>query len=86
MTIPASAAAPKEWHTCEVTAEDFVASTYNEKDRKDYVYVSPALGGKVVNAFMANDFWTSVKKVQTAGGIDMPLPSDHRPVVVDINF
>ena len=67
-------------------AEDFVASTYNEKDRKDYVYVSPALGGKVVNAFMANDSWTYVKKVQTAGGIDMPLPSDHRPIVVDINL
>ena len=36
--------------------------------------------------FMANDSWTYVKKVQTAGGIDMPLPSDHRPLVVDINF
>jgi hypothetical protein len=35
---------------------------------------------------MANDSWTYAKKVQTAGGIDMPLPSDHRPIVVDINL
>lgn len=64
--------------------EDFVASTYNEKDRKDFVYVSPSLGSKVVNAYMLNDSWNYVNTKVTVGGNDMPMPSDHRPIVVEL--
>lgn len=65
---------------------DFVASTYGEKDRKDYVYVSPAMSEKLVSAFMLNDAWNYVNTKITVGGTEMKLPSDHRPIVVEFDF
>lgn len=63
---------------------DFVASTYGNTDRRDYMYVSPAMGSKVVRAFNVNDSWT---KTKSKGAVsDMNVPSDHRPMLVEFNF
>ena len=63
---------------------DFVSSTYGNTDRRDYMYVSPALSGKVVRAFNVNDSWTKTKS--TGAVSDMNVPSDHRPMLVEFNF
>ena len=65
---------------------DFVASTYSEKDRKDYVYLSPALAGKMANAFVLNDDWTYVATIRTVSGTNMKTPSDHRPILVELQL
>lgn len=63
---------------------DFVSSTYGNTDRRDYMYVSPALSGKVVRAFNVNDSWTKTKGKGAVS--DMNVPSDHRPMLVEFNF
>lgn len=63
---------------------DFVASTYGNTDRRDYMYVSPAMSSKVVRAFNVNDKWTKTKS--TGAVSDMNVPSDHRPMLVEFNF
>ncbi len=63
---------------------DFVSSTYGNTDRRDYMYVSPAMSGKVVRAFNVNDKWTKTKGKGAVS--DMNVPSDHRPMLVEFNF
>ena len=63
-------------------APQFVQSTYGV-DRKDYVYLSPALVQNVVRASTFNDSFTP----GTVTGIsNFRIPSDHRPFIIDFNL
>ena len=64
--------------------DNFMASTYGTS-RIDYVYVSPALMDKVVNAFILADQW-NYKGDKSPYVDSFRMPSDHRPVVVDFNL
>ncbi len=64
--------------------ENFVSSTYGAA-RIDYVYVSPAMNGKVVNGFILNDQWNY--KGDPSPYVDtFRVPSDHRPILVDFEL
>ena len=64
--------------------ENFVSSIYGAA-RIDYVYVSPAMNGKVVNGFILNDQWNY--KGDPSPYVDtFRMPSDHRPILVDFEL
>ena len=61
--------------------DNFMASTYGTS-RIDYVYVSPSLMDKVVNAFILADQW-NYQGAKSPYVADFRMPSDHRPIIVD---
>ncbi len=66
------------------TPDTFCSSTNGSKDRRDFVYLSPALMGKTVRAISLNDSWTySIKSLNIS---NFKSPSDHRPILVDIQL
>lgn len=52
--------------------------------RVDYVFASPSVFGSVVDAYVVMDDWTM--PVQSAQFSDFCLPSDHRPILVDLKL
>ena len=65
-------------------ADTFCSTTKNAKDRKDHVYVSPGLMPKIKRVIIVNDSWT-YNLVET-GISSFWSPSDHRPILVDIDL
>ena len=63
-------------------APQFVQSTYGV-DRRDFVYLSPALVQNVVRAVTFTDSFTPGTKT---GISNFSIPSDHRPFIVDFNI
>ena len=63
-------------------APQFVQSTYGV-DRRDYVYLSPAL---VQNVVRASTFTDSFTPGTVTGISNFKTPSDHRPFIVDFNL
>jgi len=60
-------------------------STMHYPCRLDYVYLSPALYGKVVGADICHDFYT--EPVRNPENIsNFYHPSDHRPIIVDFKL
>lgn len=62
---------------------DFMASA-GESSRIDYMYASPSMFGKVKNAMILVDEWTTTKASPYV--TSFRDPSDHRPVMVDFEF
>lgn len=60
----------------------FVTSTQGNS-RIDYVYMTPSLAKDVVSTRMLMDAWTIAYKVGTTG---FYYPSDHRPILVDLQY
>ena len=60
----------------------FISSTQGNS-RIDYVYMSPSLYRDVKSACTVMDIWTLAYKAGTTG---FYYPSDHRPVMVDLQF
>ena len=63
-------------------APQFVRSTYRA-DRRDYVYLSPAL---VQNVVRASTFTDSFTPCTESGVSTFRTPSDHRPFIIDFNL
>ena len=63
-------------------APQFVQSTYGV-DRRDFVYLSPALVQNVVRAVTFTDSFTPGTKT---GISNFSIPSDHRPFIIDFNL
>ncbi|MBO6169943.1 MAG: metal-dependent hydrolase [Bacteroidales bacterium] len=64
--------------------DNFMASTFGTS-RIDYVYVSPVLMDKVVNAFILADQWNY--RGDKSPYVDtFRMPSDHRPIIVDFDL
>lgn len=62
----------------------FHPSTYSAA-RIDYVYMTPALYGKVVEAYTCHDYYT--EPVRNPENIsNFYHPSDHRPIIVDFKL
>ena len=70
------------WNAGE--ADTFCSTTKNAKDRKDHIYVSPGLMPKIKRVIIVNDSWT-YNLVET-GISTFWSPSDHRPILVDIDL
>ncbi len=64
--------------------DNFMASTYGTS-RIDYVYVSPSLMEKVVNAFILADQW-NYQGAKSPYVDSFRMPSDHRPIIVDFQL
>ena len=71
-------------NACYPAPANFVSSTYGSA-RIDYVYVSPAMMGKVVNSLSLNDQWNY--KANPSPYVEtFRMPSDHRPILVDFEL
>lgn len=66
--------------------DTFCSTTINAKDRKDHVYVSPELMPKIRRAIIVNDIWTYKIESHTLSSQTFRSPSDHRPILVDIDL
>ena len=70
------------WNAGE--ADTFCSSTSGAKDRRDFIYLSPSLMDKTRRAIMVNDAWTY--QIVPLGIGNFKSPSDHRPILVDIQL
>lgn len=61
----------------------FVSSTYGNA-RIDYIYASPSMYARIVNALIVVDKWTSATKSPYVS--KLLRPSDHRPILVDFEL
>ena len=61
----------------------FVSSTYGNA-RIDYIYASPSMYARIVNALIVVDKWTSATKSPYVS--NFYDPSDHRPILVDFEL
>ena len=66
------------------TPDTFCCTTTGAKDRRDFIYLSPSLMGKTRRAIVLNDSWTY--DIQALGISNFKSPSDHRPILVDIQL
>lgn len=67
-------------------ADTFCNTTTGAKDRRDYIYLSPSLMNKTRRAIMVNDSWTYNIEVIPLSEQSFKSPSDHRPILVDIDL
>ncbi len=67
-------------------ADTFCNTTSGAKDRRDFIYLSPSLMNKTRRAIMLNDSWTYKLKVIHLSEQSFKSPSDHRPILVDIQL
>ncbi len=70
------------WNVGEV--DTFCSTSSGSKDRRDFIYLSPALMNKTKCAIMVNDSWTYKIKSHKLTEQTFKSPSDHRPILVDI--
>ena len=61
----------------------FVSTTYGNA-RIDYIYASPSMYGRIVNACVLVDGWTTLR--QSPYVSNFYNPSDHRPIIVDFEM
>ena len=67
-------------------ADTFCNTTTGAKDRRDFIYLSPSLMDKTRRAIMVNDSWTYNIVVIPLSVQSFKSPSDHRPILVDIEL
>ena len=67
-------------------ADTFCNTTTGAKDRRDFIYLSPSLMNKTRRAIMLNDSWTYKIEVIQLSEQSFKSPSDHRPILVDIQL
>ena len=61
----------------------FISSTYGNA-RIDFMYASPSMYGRVANALIIIDKWTTATKSPYVS--NFYDPSDHRPILVDFEL
>ena len=61
----------------------FISSTYGNA-RIDFMYASPSMYGRVANALIVIDKWTTATKSPYVS--NFYDPSDHRPILVDFEL
>ena len=66
--------------------DTFCNTTTGAKDRRDFIYLSPSLMNKTRRAIILNDSWTYKIEVISLPTQNFKSPSDHRPVLVDIQL
>lgn len=62
----------------------FCSTTLNATDRKDNIYASPGIFDQVQRAIVVNDQWTY--NIVSLGISNFKSPSDHRPILLDIEL
>ena len=60
----------------------FISSTYGNA-RIDYMYASPSMYARIVNALTVMDKWTTATQSPVSNFYD---PSDHRPILADFEL
>ena len=61
----------------------FISSTYGNA-RIDYMYASPSMNARIVNALTVMDKWTTA--TQSPYVSNFYDPSDHRPILADFEL